>query len=231
VFSEISNFDLLDQSLSVTGTHHVNRNVTGTLQLSEGYVLFGGSALRNQVGVRPSLIYRFADWLPLEISYFFALSDYFTGTPAAQDRTGTSHTVSVTQYVQLSDYKIVLNVGYFHTWNNTKGSDFDSRIHGVRAGATFPLVWEISGAAYYTKTFDDYQNRNSLVGGAFKRDDQTDAVSVQLTRPINELIESWVSSGLSLQFFMQYDFYQVDSNIVSVSFSQHVGSSGIVLSF
>lgn len=234
VYSDLPSFDLQNHGFFFNGTHYYSQDITLSLQISNQYTVFGGAAFRNQVGFRPAVTYHIKDWAPLELAYSFSYGDYFLTSVPIQDRTGSSQTFSLTQYVQIASMEILLHGGYFYTLNLTKGSDFDVDIHGLRAGINAPLAWKIVGDIFYSRTYDVYKNANSLALFTLKRSDTVDSLSIQITRPIDEWIQKIfppVLPSQKVQLFVLYNFLEINSNISVVGFSQNAVNSGLVVSF
>jgi tetratricopeptide (TPR) repeat protein len=224
VYENVSNFDLLDHFFYLDYRHAFTRDLAVALRLSDELTLVGGSSFRNQVGLRPALSYRLLDWAVTEVAYSFAWSDYFFSVPSVQDRDGITHTVAWINYLLVPGTQLQARLGYFHTWSNADGGDFDYRTNGLVVGLSHPLPWRITGEVSYTRTFDRYDNPNSLAGATgfgFRRKDDVDTITVQLVRPLLE----------SLRVYARYDFITADSNIQFFNFKQHVWSFGFVASF
>lgn len=224
VYEAVPNFDLFDHFFHLDYRHTFTPDLGGTFRLSDEFTVVGGQDFRNQVGLRPALGYRLFYWLVTELAYSYASSDYFFPTTTAQDRDGKTQTLAWINYLAVPGTQLQARLGYFHTWSDTDGSDFDSRTHGVLVGLSHPLPWRITADVSYTRTFDRYNNPNSLAGPTgfgFSRRDDADTVTVQLARPLSD----W------LRAYARYDFIKADSNITFFNFKQHVWSFGLVASF
>jgi len=224
VYENVSGFDLLDHFFSVDYRHAFTRDLVATLRLSDELTLLGGDTFRNQVALRPALGYRPVYWAVLELGWSVAGNDYYFPTIPQQDRDSTTHTVSLLGFFRIPGTRLSGRLGYFHTWNLADGPDFDFETDGFQLGLGHPLPWRITADLLWTHTFDRYAHLNSLAGVTsfeFKRRDDTDAVNVQLGRPIL----NWLSA------YLRYDFVNADSNIRFFTFHQHVVSGGFVASF
>lgn len=224
VYEKVSSSDLRDHFFWVNWRHALTANLAGALRLSDGFTEVGGNAFRNQVSLRPALGWRFADWAVAELTFSSTLSDYFFTAPSVQDRDSTAHTVALTGYATIPGTRAQARLGYFRVWNRADGADFDSKTNGLFVGLSHPLPWETFGEVYYRRTFDRYDNANSLAGPAgfgFRRKDDTDALTVQLSRPIVDRLRAYV----------RYDFVNADSNISFFTYRQNTLSFGLVASF
>ena len=220
----LSGFDLIDQNVFADLRHLMRRNLSLGLRLSDQFTLLGGDKIRNQVAIRPSLAYRVTDRAVAELAYGFGVGDYFFTTPAVQDRDNNSHALSLTGYFAVPGTELRARLGFFFVRNEADGADFDLDTHGLTAALSGPVVRQITGEVLYTRTFDRYDNPNSLAGPlgfAFTRKDEVDRVTVRLFHPFRE----------RSHLFVRYDFTNDDSNIAFFNFDQHVVSGGLVLRF
>ncbi|MBI2926942.1 MAG: tetratricopeptide repeat protein [Verrucomicrobia bacterium] len=223
-YSELPQLDLLDHFWRVDYAHAFGSRVAGSLRLSDEYTLLGGQSFRNQPGVRPALGFRLADWAVSEVAYSFMCPDYYFAAPPIQDRDAQTHTVSFTQYLSPWGERVQLRVGYFHTWNQADGDDFDYQSDGVFGAVRARLFWELEADASYTHTFDRYTNLNSLAGPMgfeFARRDGVDLVTAQLSRPLTK----W------LRAYARYSFNRVASNVTFFKYDQHIWSGGVIVQF
>ncbi|MBI4657565.1 MAG: tetratricopeptide repeat protein [Verrucomicrobia bacterium] len=230
VYSKVPQLDLRDHLWQAEYTRTFTANLAATLRLSDEFAQLGGDNFRNQTTVRPALVVRWNDWTVSEAAYSFTFADYYFPAPPVLDRDSDTHTVLFTQYLTPSHGRVQLRAGYFHTWNNADGADFDYRTHGVFGAASVSLFWKLTADAAYIHNFDRYANANSLAGlnssaitggFEFKRADDVDTVTVRLSRPLTK----------RLRAYAQYDFNNADSNIRFFNYDQHVWSGGLVMQF
>jgi len=108
--------------------------------------------------------------------------------------------------------------------NSADGADFDFNSHGVTLGLSHPLPKDAVIEAYYSHSFNDYDNPNSLAGPAgfaFARDDDVDRLTARLLIPITDPVH----------LHLRFDFIDNDSNIKFFKYDQHVLSAGLVVQF
>lgn len=224
-YSGLSSFDLFDNFFYGDYRYSFNSDLTAALRVSDEYTLLGGSKFRNQVAVRPALGWRFAEGVVGEAAYTVAQSKYYF--PAAfsfQDRDATTHTINLVGYLAVPRTRLSARVGYAHTRNDAAGSDFQSHGDALQIGLGYPLPWQLTGEAFYTRTWDRYDNPNSLSGTTgfeFNRQDDIDAATLQLTRPV----------ASRLNAYLRYDYLRDRSNISFYRFKQDVISAGLVMQF
>ena len=218
-----SNLD--DHYFYLDWSHRFNDKHSGTLRMSDQYSFVGGNDFRNRIGIRPALLTRHFDWLVSEVSYQYTTSEYFfpNGLGPATDRDGDAHTIGITARFRVPDTNLSGLLGYSHTWNEASGDDFDYDSDTLSVGFDHPLPWDMTLGVRYSHTWGDYDNINSLAGVV--RDDDIDAVSVQLVKPIQ------LPVGYSSRIYFRYGYTSDDSNITSFDYDQHVYSVGLVVDF
>ena len=220
----LSKFDLQDHFFSADWRHAFSQDLAGAFRLSDEFTQIGGSSFRNQVGLRPSVGYRWISWGVAELAYNYTSSNYYFGSISAQDRDGSAHIVTLDNYLAIPGTRLLARLGYFFVRNESDGGDFEFDSHGVLVELNHPLPWEITADILWTRAFNRYDNLNSLAGPlgfAFARKDDVDVVRVQLFRPITD----W------LKAFVRYDFTNDDSNINFYNYNQNAYSAGVITQF
>ena len=84
-----------------------------------------------------------------------------------------------------------------------------------------PLIWRIEGFASYSKVSNDYDNPDLFSPTGAVRDDDIDAVTVRLTRPLTK--------GFSA--YARFDYTNNDSNVAVYDFDQTIWSAGLAVEF
>ncbi len=223
VYNAISSSDLLDHYWYADYRHSFTSDLAASFRLSDEFTQVGGDDYRNQPAMRTSATYRWVDSAVVELAHSFALSDHYFPTIKAQDRDGESHTISLTNYFTVPNTQLQARLGYFSVLNDSDGGDFDYSTYGFIVGATYPLLWEVTGSLSYVHTYDQYDNSNSLAGSGFSfpRDDQVDTVNINLSRPIFD----WMRA------YTRFTYTDADSNIRFFNYSQQIWSAGVVMQF
>ena len=222
VYQELSSFDLIDHFMYVDYRHGFTPNLTGTLRVSDEFTQVGGTNFRNQVGVRPSLVWRVVEGNIVETSYVFFSGDYYFPTTAVLDRDGTTHIIALTDFFRIPGWPMQGRIGYFHLWSEANGPDFDFESDGLVAGLTAYLLPQLTSEVLYARTWDRYDNLNSLSGTggfAFTRMDNVDRVTAQLTWTIFD----WLNATI------RYSYFSNDSNIRFFNFDQNSYSGGVTI--
>ena len=205
----------------LTYSRRLTDELAGGLNVQNAFILLGGEAFRNVVTVEPSFTRRINRHLAATAAYRCDYADYFFDTLPVRNRDGTAHTLRGSLAFQIPPTDLRGRAGYFHTWHNTKGSDFDRNTNGLFLSLQHPLPWEISGHVEYTRLFADYRYPNSFTGLTAARRDRADLVSARLTRPLRE----------RLDVFVRYDSTRNNSNIAIFGYTQHVVSAGLTYRF
>jgi tetratricopeptide (TPR) repeat protein len=224
VYGSLSSYDLLNHSASLAYQRMFPRGVTASLRLSDEFAELGGKSFRNQWTLRPAVAARVTDWLVPEAAYTLAVSEYFFPTTPRFDRDGDSHTAALTAYFTVPGTALTGRAGYFRTWSDTDGADFDSKTHGFTIGLSHPLPWGVTGDFSYTRTSDRYDRANTYAGPAgfgFRRKDGVDSVGIELRRAFLD----W------LRAYARYDYNHADSNIGVFTYHQHIWSAGVGVEF
>ncbi len=223
LYNQVSSSDTRDHFAYGDYRHVFSRELVGALRVSNEFTQIARTNFRNQFAVRPTLGYRFADWGVTELTYAATTSNYYFNAPKVQDRDGVTHTLGLNNFFTIPGTQLSARLGYFHVWNLADGNDFDFQTNGLQVGLAHPLPWQITGEIAYTRTWDRFEHKNSLagVGFDFARKDDVDAATLQLVRPISEM----------LRLYTRYDFTRDHSNISFFAFKQHVVSAGVVVNF
>jgi tetratricopeptide (TPR) repeat protein len=224
LYDKIDSADLMDHNFAVTYRRRFAPKFASSLQVSDQYSLLDGDSFRNQVTLRPSAAYRLADWVTAELAYSFAVSDYSVNTTEVQDRDSRTHTVAFNAFLKAPKTDLQGRITAFRLENNANGADFDFDSTGVSLAVSHPLVWGITGELTYTRSYDRYDNPNSLsgIGGfASRREDDADRFGVNIRWPVLD----WA------RLYARYTFTRNDSNIRFFDYKQNVASAGIVVEY
>lgn len=224
VYGRVSNFNLLDHLVYVNYRRNFGRDLVGGIRISNEFSLLDEIRFRNQVGVRPALAYRLTEWNLMELAYTFGASDYFVAIPKVRNRDSRSSNIALINYFRVPGTQLQGRLGYFHVWNRADGGDFDFDSNGLLLGLSHPLFWQVTGELLYTRSFDRYPNLNSFAGPAgfeSRRKDDVDTLTMQLSRPVTELLRTYV----------RYDFTNDDSKVPFFNYKRHIFSAGFVIEF
>ena len=162
--------------------------------------------------------------LSAELAYEIGSSNYLVATTAVRDRDSIGHRIGLTLYFALPNVEARGRAGYSYARNNADGADFDLDSHSVFVGLGRALWGGVAGEVVYSRTFDRYDDNNSLAGGTgfeFRRNDDTDRVTVRLTRPILD--------GVSI--YGRFDYTRHESNINFFNYLQNAASVGLIARF
>ncbi len=217
--------DLLDHYWYADYQRRLTEDWFASMRISNQYTNIGGNSFRNAVTLRPAVSHRFCDWFTAELAYAFSTNEYFFPTSAAADRDGETHAIAITGYFSIPETELTGRVGYSHGFYATDGSDFDKDSDTVFIGLAHPLPWDFHLSVYYSHVFDDYDNPNSFSEAGVTRDDDIDAVSVELTRPVPFF------GDLNARAYFRYDYINDDSNIAEFDYEQNIYSFGMTVDF
>jgi tetratricopeptide (TPR) repeat protein len=205
-YDDIDTVDFQDHLFYLNYAHGLGPNLEAAGRLSYDRLVVNGSGLRDELAVRPSLVWLAGPWGTFEAAYRFADSDWFT-TPAttARNRDSRTHTVSVTGFFLIPDLPLPEalrfgddrplpvrpRLGYALTVNNANGPDFDFLSHTFSPGVNFTLPYEFLLDLSFDLTLTEYFHRNSLASTAgttfsFRRDDGRQIYRLGLSRVIYE---------------------------------------------
>lgn len=222
-YDTIQTFDLTDHILYATYRRQLDTRWLATLSVADDYTELGGLAFRNVFSVRPAVNYLLDDGDTLELALFYSHNNFFFPdiTPFF-DRDGDTTSVSATHYFHIKDTRLTGRVGYYHLWNSTRGSDFDFESDGAIFGLAHPIGNKGANIfGFYSHTWDDYDNLNSLAGFAFARSDESDRFTLQVSAPIQKQIS----------VYGRYERTEFDSNVGAFTFDQEIVSGGFVAGF
>ncbi len=216
--NQVENFDVIDQFVFVNAAGKLRDDLTAAVMISDEFTIVDDSAYRNETALRPSLVLRWHDGIMLEGAYRFAKANYFRNTAPENDRDERSHSLSVTGYFDLPvPGNARLTTGYVQSWSNTDGSNFDADTDSLRIGVRAELPWSITGNVILSRTWDDYDNPNTLSIAGDKRRDSIDRLSVHLTRPVTRSITAFLNFNRTIRDanipFFEYDQNRVEAGL------------------
>ena len=221
-YEHLSAFDLTDNVLYLTYRRQIAPRWLATLSVADDFTELGGLHFRNAFSVRPAINYQLNNYNTLELAGFYSRNNFFFPTLAEFDRTGDTTSVSLTDYFSIKGTQLTGRIGYYHLWNETRGTDFDFESDGAIFGLSHPIGHK--GAyifGFYSHTWDRYENPNSLLGFLFPRSDQTDHLVLQATAPVQH----------NLSLFGRYEHTTDDSNVGAFKFDQVITSGGVIATF
>ena len=108
-----------------------------------------------------------------------------------------------------------------HSWIDTDGANFEAQSDSIRLGVRASLPWQVTAEASVSRTWDDYDNPNTLSLTGEARDDTTDRFTARLTRPIFQNVSAYLN-------FTRTD---KDSNIPFFEYEQDRVEAGLTVSF
>lgn len=216
VFDVSNRLTLLDHLLMADYRHRFSKKTAAGFRLSNEHTMIRKANFRNQTRFRPAFGWRLKSWWVAEAAYALGIGNYFFPSAAVQDRDNFSHTLVLNNFFSIPKTRWKVRLGFLHAWNLADGNDFDFVSHGLNAALSRPIIGEVAGDVYYSRTFDRYSKTNSLA--AVKRKDDVSRVGVQATAPLLEHIRAYLS----------YNYVNNDSNINAFSYDQHVGSAGFL---
>jgi len=199
----------------------LKENLSGVVRVSDEFTQVGGVNFRNQIGGSLILSRLFAHTYAAEAVYSHFESNYQTPyAAAAQNRNGGSDALSLS-YIFNRDGKPQGSLGYAHTWNRSKGSDFDFKEDSFPIRIGYSLPAGIAGEISYAYTQDNYGNPNSLSASGSARRDDVNSFSLSLSKPVDK----------RCNIFIQYLATRAYSNITFYAYDQNVTFAGITAAY
>ncbi len=218
----LSEFFQIDHYLYGRYRRKITDVVTATLRLADQFSQFDGRGFRNQVTLRPALEWRQATNALAEFAYTAGFNAYlFDATVPAQDRDGTSHTLSLLQHVACRKGAVRFRAGYSHEFNNADGGDYDFDSGAFVIGTNMRLPAELRLDLSFRYTAFDYDNPNSNNGFTAARDDDLSQVSVYLSRRVDA----------RTTIYFRFDYTNNSSNIAVFDYDREVFRFGVILRF
>jgi|GEM_PF-2568826 len=221
---EQDDVNLLDHYFYFDYARRVADKTTAGIRFSDDYLQLGGDSFRNRFSTRPYVLFQLDEWLACEVGYTFHVTDYFFNTVARTDRDDLGHAIDATFFIAPKGSPVRGRVGITQQWSDADGSDFDHRSFTLFAGVDFPLMWDMTGSLLYVHTWRDFDNPNLLGTGA-SREDESNTVRVQLTRPI----DLGIPGDAKLYFMYEHVFNE--SNVALYEYRQNVYSAGVIINF
>lgn len=219
--NQVEGFDVVDQFAYLNYTKRLRPDLTGSVLLSDQYTIVDDDRFRNEIAIRPTLAYRLRENIVVEGAYRFATNNYFRDTTAVNDRDANTHTVAATGSFLIPDYDILFTAGYVHSWINADGANFEAQSDSIRLVVRASLPWQVTAEASVSRTWDDYDNPNTLSLTGEVRDDITNRFTARLTRPVFQNVSAYLN-------FARTD---KDSNISFFEYDQDRWEVGLTVSF
>ncbi|MGD0390183.1 MAG: tetratricopeptide repeat protein [Tepidisphaeraceae bacterium] len=214
--------DVLDDALYVQAQHALSHEWAVSAKFYDDYTMIGDASFRNLVAARPAIAFRPVDWAVTEASYIAQDSEYlFPSITNPLRRSGLAQTATITEYITVPGTSVQLRAGYFHEWNQARGSDFVFQSDAGFAGLSSPIIWGIVGDIGYTRLDDKYAHLNSFTAGVSPRRDYTDFATAQLSKEIAPHITLYVS----------YQYIGDASNIPFYKYNQSAVCAGATIAF
>ncbi|NKB35553.1 MAG: tetratricopeptide repeat protein [Gammaproteobacteria bacterium] len=219
--NEVERFDVLDQFFYLSYLLNYRSFLTASVLLSDQYTQVNRDSFRNEIAVRSMLTWRMGKNLTLETGYRFARGNYLRSSTPSNNRDAKSHSLFTTGHLLLPDYNLHFYTSFTHTWVNTKGLNFEVESNSLRLGMNANLPWQVIFEADASRTWDDYENPNTLSFTAQRRDDISNRISLQLSRPVYKRLSAYLT----------YTYTNKDSNIIFFDYEQNLVEAGLSLSF
>ena len=219
--NQVEDFDVADQFAYLNYARRLNADLTASVLLSEEYTIVDDKAFRNEIALRQTLSISPWENTTLEGAYRIAVSNYLSDTAAVNDRDGFTHTVSATVRYGLPAWDTQLTATYAHSWIGADGANFDAQSDSIRLGVKAELPFEVTGETTFSRTWDDYDNPNTLSLAGRARSDKADRLAARLSRPLYGFVSAYVT----------YTRIDRDSNINFFEFSQNQWETGLTMTF
>ena len=220
-YAGISDFDTLDHRFSLLYRRRFGTLLAANLVMEHHYGEIGRRPLSYDFTLSPSLEVRLTDWVSLAIPYTVTIAQNYLSVAAPLDRSGNSHSLGFGLSLPSLPAGLRGRIGYSHTWNRTDGSDYDFQSNSIFTGLNLPLPWQTVLDASYTRTFERYDNLNSLSASPLRRRDDVDIVRVQLVKAVTPL---W-------SVRLAYDFVRNDTNLRIFDYHRHAGTAGVIFRY
>jgi hypothetical protein len=180
--NNLSDFNVQQHSLSLSGRHKASEKTRFDLRYGFTYAFVGGDKYGAIHKITPSATFGFTPQSATEFFYAFELKDYYNSGlfPANSDRSGNNNAVGVTHTVLFpGQTSVAISYAYdkdsadqaFWSYSGNKGS--------VSVQGKLPFAKATASVSYYDKRYD-----GEVPGYAQIRHDGTQEYSVTLSRNI-----------------------------------------------
>lgn len=184
---------------------NINARTTASGTVSFSHIRVDGDKTQNIWAVSPQITHRINDKLQASVFYSVQKINSVSPsvTPAQLDRDSRLQNAGGDVMFRFPSLKSDLTIGGSVLQNSAVGSDYDYRAYRFQAKARTQLPYGVSGAIGIVRTSYEYKNLNSLApttppgatGFGFKREDAITKISLDLSRPINEMFTAYVRAS------------------------------------
>ena len=210
--AKLHDFDITQNLIDVTGTHHVTENISIKGVYSFEYLQLNGRQYDFANTFAPSIILK-SDFGTTNLDYRARITKYSDSDkfPDNSARNGSNHLIGISQLLPVSDSSAVFAI-YAHDIELTqKGEwdyDGDHLTLGVRSVLPLGITGDFSGDVYW-KSYREYDPAYS----ATRRDTQYTA-TISLSKSITDSYSVSLSQSLSRN----------NSNIAEFSYNRAISS-------
>lgn len=228
-YGDISGNDTHAINLFARYSQQITPRLLGTVSASFGHLRVDGEQKQNSVGVSPRLRYRVSDQLSVEgfVSAQKINLPEPTQTPNILDRDSKRHSAGGSVNLAFPSISSDFSFGASVINNSAVGDDYDYTGNSFSFSGRTQLPWEFVLGGGVSRTNYNYKNLNSLApttppgptAFGFARDDTVTNFSLDLTRPINEMVTAYIrgsrtNSNSNLNVF-NYDQKDIQIGVVA----------------
>ena len=210
LYNDLDDFNLQIHTLSALSSWDFDTFDTG-LNYSYTYTTLGGDRLFGFHTLTPYVGFSSTENWYHRASYGYVNKDFFSNP----DRDGSQHSVALDNYYFFMDHKAYAILGLRYEDENTSGPEFDYEGSQVNIGVSVPVnigEWNPQFKANYKHYWRDYDNITASIGE--KRDDEQDAVTLELSHPITKTVS----------MKLNYEWTDTSSNLPSADYDENVFS-------
>lgn len=219
---DLHDFDLQYVELSPRMNLRLSEKWIGTLRGIFSHTFLGYDRYGYAAGVNPALTYIENAWGNVRLDYVFQRNEFFyTVEDSARDQDGLTHTLRLTQNVNVPDTKLTLSGGGQYDLTASDGTDYDYHDGQVFLNFWHPFVEKTNLRGGLNYGFWNYERPTTRANRNEERMDHRLKSFTEISRPFTP----------ALTGFFRYQLGVNASNINDFHYRQHLFSVGVTQEF
>ncbi|WP_243372535.1 tetratricopeptide repeat protein [Geotalea sp. SG265] len=212
-------YSQLSQGITLSPAYRLTSGTMLSLPVSFNYTLLRYEAYANQVAVKPTATFFFAEDHLGQASFGYTRRNYLQNTAAVENRDANGYAGQLGYIYIFAGEKGFFNLRYELSLEDAKGNNWSYLGNRLNADILLPITVKTNAIVALEGFWQNYSNAHSVYG--LKRNDTTLTATITLSRQVVEGLFA------NLQYFHASDF----SNIPLYEYDRNVYSAGVEVRF